>query len=111
MMVSVVAVVSIGIAIVSQVAVSMVGMGIAVVVPVEGMPISMVVESISISISCRLSISSRLSISRPLAIVESIAIGIGVGMDGVVAIDHGGISMVAIGNVAGLSISSRGGIS
>jgi len=43
--------------------------------------------------------------------VESIAIGIGVGMDGVVAIDHGGISMVAIGNVAGLSISSRGGIS
>jgi len=43
--------------------------------------------------------------------VESIAIGIGVGMDCVVAIDHGSISMVAIGNVTGLSISSRGGIS
>jgi len=43
--------------------------------------------------------------------VESIAIGIGVGMDCVVAIDQGSISMVAIGNVTRLSISSRGGIS
>merc|ERR1712055_942347 len=90
MMVSIVATVDMGVAIVSTVGISM-----TIAMSIVSMSMSISIGMPIVSISLRLSCSSGFSISRPLAIVVSMSISIRVAIR--VAMDGGDYRVVSIG--------------